>query len=142
MYCRFSAIGLLFAVIGLALFPRQSAAFENVSMGTQIAVGSDRNVLVRWSTRGFDRYNVRWSTTRGETGQRERPGNRDFTVLMRYIAGEIYTVAVQGCESRTLARSRCTSWDTVSCGSPNTRCQGGPQILWTPRAPSEGQRPR
>lgn len=133
---------VVLALVALVQYPGQAHAFENVNMATQISVGSDGKMLVRWSVPGFDHYNVRWSTTAGENGQRERPGDKDFTVLMRYVAGHIYTIGVQGCESRTLARSQCTSWDTVSCGSPNTRCLGGPAIAWTPHAPTEGRRPR
>jgi hypothetical protein len=96
-------------------------AFENVNMNTQLSVEGG-HLVVRWSTRGFDHYNIRWSENGGQVRQVEREGNKDFRYLSVFRRGVVYRVAVQGCKKSFASRSRCTSWDEAVCGTPGNPC--------------------
>jgi len=97
--------------------------FENVNMNPLLAI-ENNNLVVRWSTGGFDHYNVRWSANGGSARQEERGDDKRFNYLGTFHQSVVYRVAVQGCISHFAASSECTSWDEVSCGSPCTPCDG------------------
>jgi hypothetical protein len=107
--------------------PAAARSFEDVNMNTRVSVGSDGNILVGWSDGGFDEYHVGWRVNGGARGSRTRPGDKLFTVLMHYNPGSTYEVSVQGCVKHAIGHDQCTSWDTVSCGSAQSPCDGSPQ---------------
>ena len=102
-------------------------AFEDVNMNTNISVDGTGNILVQWSDGGFDEYHVGWRVNGGPRDSRSRPGDKHFTVLMRYTPGSVYEVGVQGCIKHALGHDQCTSWDTVTCGSAQSPCPGSPE---------------
>jgi hypothetical protein len=95
-----------------------ASGFEDVNMATILSVEGG-HVVVRWSTKGYDHYNVRWSEDGGPVTQVERAGDKYFRYLSTYRPGVVYRVAVQGCETSVLNKSQCTSWDEVTCGPSN-----------------------
>jgi hypothetical protein len=120
-YCV--TLALFMALIGSVLASPARSAFVDVNMSTRLDV-TDGSIVVHWSTSGFDHYNVRWSENGGPDRQVERDGDKDFIYLTPYRAGVVYRIAVQGCESRLLGRSVCTSWDAASCGDARSPCAG------------------
>jgi len=115
------AAGASAAACGLLCLP--CAAVEDVNMGTTLNV-ENGHVVVHWSTRGFDYYNVRWSINGGVVQQIKRDGDKDFTYLPAYRAGSVYRAAVEGCDKHFGASSHCTHWDEASCGTPRAPCDG------------------
>ncbi len=115
------AVWLLMACALLA--PAPSHAVEDVSMGTALSVEGG-HVVVRWSTKGFDHYNVRWSANGGAAQQVERAGDKDFRYLDAFRPGVVYSVSVQGCEKNFLAHSHCTRWEEAHCGTARQPCDG------------------
>lgn len=109
-------------VICSGLFTPSAKAFENVNMNTLLSVEGG-HLVVRWSTRGFHHYNIRWSENGGRPKQVEREGSKDFRYLSRFRPGVVYRVAVQGCDKNVGSRSRCTSWDEAVCGTPGEPCR-------------------
>ena len=100
------------------------AAVEDVNMGTSLHVEGG-HLTVRWSTRGFDYYNVRWSINGGVVQQEQRDGDKDFTVLPgAFQPGALYRAAVEGCDKNFAAPSHCTHFDEASCGSAREPCDG------------------
>jgi len=97
-------------------------AFENVNMNTELSVEGG-HLVVRWYTRGFHHYNIRWSENGGRVSQVEREGDKDFRYLSVFRRGVVYRVAVQGCEKSFAGRSHCTSWDEAVCGTPGNPCR-------------------
>lgn len=122
---RFLAIGLLALVATLAMVQPGRSAIENVNMAPRLSV-ENGHLVVHWGASGFGHYNIRWSTKGGAPQQIERDGDKDFVYVTTFARGLVYSVAVQGCDSRTLARSQCTSWDEVSCGQARAPCDGPP----------------
>lgn len=62
--------------------------------------------------KGWDFYNVRYNTKGGGVKQVEnRSGTYSFTNVLPH---RIYTLSVQGCNSRFLGRSRCSEWVSES----------------------------
>ena len=110
---------LIFCSGWLAL---SASGFENVNMNPLLSVEGG-SVVVRWSTKGFDHYNIRWSENGGPTKQVEREGDKYFRYLAPYRPGVVYRVAVQGCDKAFAGKSQCTSWDEVECG-PASPCDG------------------
>ena len=104
-------------------------AFDNLNMNTQISVNEKGQILVQWHTAGFDEYHVGWRVNGGPRGERTRPGDKLFTVLMRYTPGSVYEVGVQGCTKHTIKHDQCTSWDTVTCGQPGSPCAGSIEAM-------------
>ncbi|HEY4302845.1 MAG TPA: hypothetical protein VGM82_00150 [Gemmatimonadaceae bacterium] len=100
--------------------PQQS--FENVNMNTTLSVEGG-HLVVRWSTRGFHHYNIRWSENKGKVQQVEREGDKDFRYLSVFRRGVVYRVAVQGCRKSFASKSQCTSWDEAVCGTPDKPCR-------------------
>lgn len=118
------AAAAVWLVIACALLaPASSHAVEDVSMGTALSVEGG-HLVVRWSTKGFDHYNVRWSANGGPAQQVERAGDKDFRYLDAFRPGVVYSVSVQGCEKNFLARSHCTSWEEAHCGTARQPCDG------------------
>lgn len=118
----------LVALVATALASASAASsFEDINMNSGISVDGQGNILVQWQSGGFDEYHVGWKVNGGPRGSRTRPGDKRFTVLMRYSPGSVYEVGVQGCTKHTLGHDQCTSWDTVSCGGPGSPCAGSPE---------------
>ncbi len=108
---------LIFCSGWLAL---SASGFENINMNPALSVEGG-SVVVRWSTGGFDHFNIRWSENGGPAKQVEREGDKDFRYLVKYNPKVVYTVAVQGCDKAFAGKSQCTSWDEISCG-PQSPC--------------------
>ena len=111
---------LIFCSGWLAL---SASGFENVNMNTTLSVEGG-HLVVRWSTSGYDHYNIRWSENGGPVKQVEREGGKDFRYLSVFRPGVAYLVAVQGCEKSLAGKSQCTSWDEAFCGPPGSPCDG------------------
>src|SRR4051812_24885940 len=79
------------------LSPNAASAFEDVNMGTEISVEGG-HIVARWSTTGFDHYNIRWSANGGGEKQVERDGDKSFVYLTPFQPGVVYSITVQGCE--------------------------------------------
>jgi hypothetical protein len=118
---RLAIAATLFACSGwLAI---SANAFENVNMATTLSVEGG-HLVVRWSTKGFDHYNIRWSENGGPVKQVEREGDKYFRYLSTFRPGTAYLVAVQGCDKSFGSKSQCTSWDEAFCGPPGSPCDG------------------
>jgi hypothetical protein len=118
------------ALLALTMTSQATArGFENVNMNTEVSVDGAGNILVRWLDGSFDEYHVGWRVNGGPRGSRTRPGDKLFTVLMHYSPGSVYQVEVQGCIKHTFGHDQCTSWDSVTCGSPQSPCPGSPEAL-------------
>jgi hypothetical protein len=117
------ALRLVAAKIAIVagLFTSTAWGFENVNMNTRLSVEGGQ-LVVRWSTRGFHHYNIRWKEGGGPWQQVEREGNKDFRYLSAYRPKVIYHVAVQGCDKALFSRSTCTDWDEVTCGERGNSC--------------------
>jgi hypothetical protein len=115
-------LGMLSLALGW-LSPNTASAFEDVNMNTEISVEGG-HIVARWSTRGFDHYNIRWSANGGPQKQVERDGDKSFVYLTPFKPGVLYSVTVQGCEKSFASSSKCTSWDGASCGEPRNPCAG------------------
>ena len=127
MTFRFPRIWAFVLGVAATLLVSRAVAFENDNIETNLNVQSG-HVVLHWSNRGFDRYNVRWSAAAGPTVQIERDGSKDFVFLGTYAPGVVYQVAIQGCDTHTLAHSQCGSWNSVSCGDPRHPCDGPPPL--------------
>ncbi len=57
---------------------------------------------------GFDFYNVRYATTGG--GEKQVENRSGAFTFNNVLPRRVYTLKVQGCNSRTLARSTCSPW--------------------------------
>ena len=67
---------------------------------------------------GWEFYNVRYKTTSGEKQVENRSGT--FTIN-NVRPNSIYTISVQGCNSRTFASSRCSPWEQGSVTTAGPR---------------------
>jgi hypothetical protein len=110
------------AAIGLGSFAAAAGGFEDVNMGTTLSVEGG-HLVVRWSTGGFDHYNIRWTENGGGAQQVERDGDKRFRYLSAFRRGVVYRVAVQGCQRGFVGRSQCTSWDEAVCGDRGNACR-------------------
>lgn len=115
-----AALAALFYV--LLGFAAPARAQEDVSMDAWLTVEGG-HLVIRWRTPGFDHYNIRWSANGGPPVQFERDGDKRFRYITPYHADAKYEVEIQGCRSNILAKSDCTSWETLRCG-PRDPCIG------------------
>jgi hypothetical protein len=118
---RVSIAAMLLACSGMLVL--SASAFENVNMATTLSVEGG-HLVVRWSTKGFDHYNIRWSENGGPVKQVEREGDKYFRYLTPFRPGVAYLVAVQGCDKPFAGKSQCTSWDEAFCGPAGSPCDG------------------
>jgi hypothetical protein len=73
-------------------------------------------VYLSWSaTENFSNFNVRWSRPGKAVVQLEVPGGRQGSFHLKNARSRTtYTFAVQGCNTRFLASSRCSPWEPAS----------------------------
>lgn len=102
-----------------------AAAVEDTNLDTRLDVENGR-VVVRWSQRGFDYYDVRWSIDGGVVQQQKRGGDEAFLQLSEFRPGAVYRAAVAGCEAHFAAKSRCTEWREAVCGAAGQPCAATP----------------
>lgn len=122
-FAALSSVASACAFVAICVLSGDAWSFEDVNMNTSLSVEGG-HLVVRWSTKGFDHYNVRWTENGGRATQVERDGDKDFRYLSTFRPGVVYEVAVQGCEKSLFSHSRCTSWDSATCGTPRNPCDG------------------
>jgi hypothetical protein len=112
-------------VLATLLFPTRAVngQVEDVNMNTLVVVEGG-HIVAKWSTGGFDHYNIRWNAHGGPYAQIHRDGDKRFVYITPYQPNVVYSVAVQACNKPTFGRSQCTSWDEVSCGQVRNPCTG------------------
>ncbi|MQA18432.1 fibronectin type III domain-containing protein [Rugamonas rivuli] len=86
---------------------------------------------------GWDFYNVRYREKGG--GERQVENRSGIFTINNVLPNRVYTISVQGCNSRTLAPSQCTPWvseslTTVGAYGPDTCRQG---FVWREAKPGD-----
>jgi hypothetical protein len=100
-----------FLLTALPIHAQVACAFDRPCI-TDLYISTTNALIANVNGSGWDVINVRWSRPGREGEQRSFKGHNGLIkVLSGTTNGLVYTVSVQGCNTRPLQSSRCTDWD-------------------------------